>query len=237
MHCEIYIISMGQKPMNERIVFDREMMTNSTHLIGVDEAGRGPLAGPVIVCGTKISHDFLQHIENFPQLFAVNDSKKLSSEKREALFQYLLKLRKQKLIQFTTSSRDSATIDKINIFEATTTAMADVIARLFFPGTKILIDGNPLKRLSFPHFGIVKGDSKSFCTGMASIIAKVIRDRIMNFLGKKYPQYGFEKHKGYGTAAHISMIQQYGLSPIHRATFCKHFSSPLNNQYKKLNPP
>ncbi|MDR1906885.1 MAG: ribonuclease HII [Puniceicoccales bacterium] len=209
--------------MNERIIFDREMVADSAHLIGVDEAGRGPLAGPVIVCGTKISRDFLQRVTDFPPLLWVNDSKKLSPEKREILFQYLLGLRKQRLIQFTVSARDHATIDKINILEATTDAMSDAVARLISSSTKVLIDGNSLKHFHYPHLGIIKGDSKSFCIGMASIIAKVTRDRIMNFLSKKYPQYGFEKHKGYGTTAHISAIQQYGPSPIHRKTFCKNF--------------
>jgi ribonuclease HII len=211
--------------MNERINFDWKMMVDSAHLIGVDEAGRGPLAGPVIVCGAKVSRDFLQRVTDFPLLSSVNDSKKLSSQKREALFQYLLELRKQKLIQFTIASRNHEIIDKINILEATTAAMDNVIVRLISPKTKILIDGNPLKHLQIPHLGIVGGDSKSFCVAMASIIAKVARDRIMAFFGKKYPQYAFEKHKGYGTAIHMAAIEQYGLSPIHRKTFCEKFSN------------
>ncbi|MDR0740138.1 MAG: ribonuclease HII [Puniceicoccales bacterium] len=211
--------------MNERIVFDRKILADGTHLIGIDEAGRGPLAGPVIVCGTRISYDFLQQIANFPRLSRVDDSKKLSSAKREALFRYLFELRKQGFIRFTIASRGHEMIDKINILEATTVAMGDVIARLISPGTKVLIDGNPLKHLQFQHFGIVKGDSKSFCIAMASIIAKVTRDRIMDSFGKKYPQYGFEKHKGYGTAAHIAAIGRYGLSPIHRKTFCEKFQT------------
>jgi ribonuclease HII len=209
--------------VNGRIVFDREMLADGTHLIGVDEAGRGPLAGPVIVCGTKINHDFLQKIANFPRLFWVNDSKKLSLAKREVLFRHLLELRKQGFIRFTIASRGHEVIDKINILEATIAAMGDVIARLISPRAKVLIDGNPLKHLPFHHLGIVKGDSKSFCIAMASIIAKVTRDRIMNFFGKRYPQYGFEKHKGYGTAAHIAAIECCGLSSIHRKTFCKRF--------------
>jgi ribonuclease HII len=209
--------------MNKRIIFDREMLADDIHLIGVDEAGRGPLAGPVIVCGTKISHDFLRQIVNFPRLSWVDDSKKLSLAKREALFCYLFELRKQGFIQFTIASRNHEVIDKINILEATIAAMGDVIARLISPKAKVLIDGNPLKHLQFHHFGIVKGDSESFCIAAASIIAKVTRDRIMNSFGKKYPQYGFEKHKGYGTAAHIAAIGRYGLSPIHRKTFCEKF--------------
>jgi ribonuclease HII len=209
--------------MNARIIFDQEMLADGAHLIGVDEAGRGPLAGPVIVCGTRISCDFLQQIANFSRLSWVDDSKKLSSAKREALFRDLFELRKQGFIRFTVASRGHEMIDKINILEATIAAMGDVIARLISPGTKVLIDGNPLKHLQFHHFGIVKGNSKSFCIAMASIIAKVTRDRIMDFFGKKYPQYGFEKHKGYGTAAHIAAIGRYGLSPIHRKTFCEKF--------------
>jgi ribonuclease HII len=209
--------------VNERIAFDREMLAGGTHLIGVDEAGRGPLAGPVIVCGTEIGHDFLQQIENFPQLSSVNDSKKLSPEKRKALFCHLFALRKQGFIRFTIASRGHSVIDRINILEATIAAMGDAIARLISPGAKVLIDGNPLKHLPFHHLGIVRGDGKSFCIAMASIIAKVIRDRIMDFFGKKYPQYGFEKHRGYGTAAHIAAIEHYGLSPIHRRTFVKSF--------------
>ncbi|MDR1590679.1 MAG: ribonuclease HII [Puniceicoccales bacterium] len=209
--------------MNERVIFDREILADGAHLIGVDEAGRGSLAGPVMVCGTKISYDFLQQITNFPKLSWVNDSKKLSLEKREAIFCYLCKLRKQGFIRFTIGLRNHGEIDKINILEATIAAMDDVIRRLISPKAKVFIDGNPLKHLQFPHFGIVKGDGKSFCIAMASIIAKVTRDRIMNFFGKKYPQYGFEKHKGYGTAAHMIAIERYGLSPIHRKTFCGKF--------------
>jgi ribonuclease HII len=199
--------------MNERIAFDWSNIANFSHLIGIDEAGRGPLAGPVVVCGVKFNGSFLQQIEKFPLLAMVNDSKKLAPQKRENLFKYLLKLRKQGLLQCTTFTIDNQMIDKINILEATTLAMNGVIRRLNSPDAKILIDGKPVKGLQFEHHAIVKGDGKSFCIAAASIMAKVIRDRIMNYWDKKYPAYGFGRHKGYGTAIHIAAIEQCGLSP------------------------
>ncbi|MDR1435250.1 MAG: ribonuclease HII [Puniceicoccales bacterium] len=209
--------------MNERIAFDRETISNYAHLIGVDEAGRGPLAGPVAVGAVKISRNFLQRMDEFPFLSEVNDSKKLSPKKREVLFKYFFELRRQKLLQFTLSLRDHKIIDKINILEATTRAMNDAIGRLSGPHAKILVDGKFVKNLRFDHCAIPKGDGKSFCIAAASIIAKVIRDRLMNYFSKKYSQYGFERHKGYGTAMHIDALKCHGPSPIHRLTFCKHF--------------
>ncbi|MDR3317190.1 MAG: ribonuclease HII [Puniceicoccales bacterium] len=209
--------------MNERIAFDQEIIANNSYLIGIDEAGRGPLAGPVVICGVKVSRDFLGQIDTFPFLSGVNDSKKLSSQRRETLFQQLLQLRKQQLLQFTVTMRDHKIIDQINILAATTCAMNQVVERFFSSQTKVLVDGKSVQHFLFPHMGIIKGDCKSFSIAAASIIAKVIRDRIMNYFSKKYPQYGFEKHKGYGTRGHIDAIKRHGLSPIHRATFCKHF--------------
>jgi ribonuclease HII len=213
--------------MNERIAFDRASIGHCSHLIGIDEAGRGPLAGPVVVCGVKLDRHFLQQMENFPILAAVNDSKKLSPEKREILFKYLLNLRKQGLLRCTTVTCDEKIIDKMNILEATTLAMNGVICRLngwarIASNVKILIDGKPVKNLQFDHWAIIKGDRISFCIASASIVAKVIRDRMMDFFAKKYPFYGFERHRGYGTAAHMDAIGRHGLSPIHRLTFCRH---------------
>jgi ribonuclease HII len=211
--------------MNERMAFDREAIGDHAYLLGIDEAGRGPLAGPVVVCGVKMSQKFLHHLADFPLLEADKDSKKLSPKKREILFQHLLELRQKYMLQWALALRNPKIIDAINILEATTEAMGDVICKLYMQNIKILIDGNPVRHLPFEHRGVIRGDGKSFCLGMASIIAKITRDRIMDAFGKKYPQYGFEKHKGYGTAAHISAIKKYGPSPIHRKTFCKNFQN------------
>lgn len=207
--------------MNTRIQFDQQFLHSA--LIGIDEAGRGPLAGPVIVCGVCIQKNHFNDITHLDWIDAINDSKKLSPRKREWLFEKLLELRNQHILDFITCGIDAATIDRINILAATTQGMIRVVEHLFTKNKaeEILIDGNPVKNFPFPHRGIVGGDGKSICIAMASIIAKVTRDRIMTAFDRKYPVYKFAQHKGYGTAAHIQAIRTYGLSPIHRQTFCR----------------
>lgn len=206
----------------DRIFFDCGQLGDKNYIIGIDEAGRGPLAGPVIVAGVRVSRSLLENYHRYPFLEEVNDSKKLSPSKREQLFQGILLLRNEKLLQITVCNRSHEQIDQVNILQATTDAMKYVTQRLFKPNDLLLIDGKALKGLGFEHQAIIKGDGKSCCIGMASIVAKVIRDRIMTFYHKKYALYNFAQHKGYGTAAHIATIKKYGLSPIHRKTFCKH---------------
>lgn len=207
----------------ERIFFDREQLGDKNYVIGIDEAGRGPLAGPIIVAGVRVSRSLLENYHQYPFLEEINDSKKLSPSKREQLFQKILLLRTEKLLQIIVCNRSHEQIDFLNILQATTDAMKHVAQHLFQPNDLLLVDGKAIKEFGFEHRAIIKGDGKSCCIGMASIVAKVVRDRIMTFYHQKYPLYNFAQHKGYGTAAHIAAIKKYGLSPIHRKTFCKHF--------------
>lgn len=209
---------------NERIFFDLQQFEGKSALMGIDEAGRGPLAGPVVVGAVSINQTFLANYEKYPWLCEINDSKKLSPKKRELLFQNLCEFRKKNLIRFTAFAVNNEKIDQINILQATTLAMNIAAQRLWNDNSKIIIDGNPVKFFKYTHTGIIKGDSKSCCIGMASIIAKVTRDRIMDFFDKKYPQYNFSQNKAYGTKQHTDALTKYGLSPIHRVTFCQKYT-------------
>lgn len=176
---------------------------------GVDEAGRGPLAGPVFAAAVVLPNDVI--------IEGVNDSKKLSEKKRELLFDVI----KEKALSYSIASASEKEIDDINILNATYLAMQRAIQGLNIRADIALIDGNRLPRLDIDAKAIIKGDSLSMSIAAASILAKVSRDRLMLELSKEYPQYQFEKHKGYGTALHRELIKQYGPCPIHRLTFLK----------------
>ena len=176
---------------------------------GVDEAGRGPLAGPVYAAAVILPPDLF-----IPQL---NDSKKLSEKKREELFDIIT----EKAIAYSIASVDEKRIDEINILNATFEAMNSAVNSLSVTPDYVLIDGNRIQNMTIPHETVVKGDAKSASIAAASIIAKVARDRYITEISEKYPQYGFEKHKGYGTAAHNEAILEYGPCEIHRRTFLR----------------
>lgn len=182
---------------------------------GVDEAGRGPLAGPVYAAAVILPKG---HIVE-----GVNDSKKLSEKKREELYDKVIK-------ECTVYSIGIATekeIDEINILQATFLAMRRAVEGLSVKPDIALIDGNKTPGLAIEQRAIVKGDGKSANIAAASIIAKVSRDRYMLEMAEKYPEYQFEKHKGYGTKLHYEMLEKYGVSPIHRVTFLKKFFENL----------
>jgi len=189
--------------------FDNQF--TETLICGIDEAGRGPLAGPVVVGACIMPKN--SYIEG------VNDSKKLSEKKREMLYDRITK----EAISYSVGIVDEKTIDEINILQATKLATVYAIGRLETKPELILADA--LKDLDTPIKvnSIVKGDSTSYSIACASIIAKVTRDRMICGLDKKYPNYGFAKHKGYGTKAHIDAIKQFGPCEIHRRTFIKKF--------------
>ncbi len=175
---------------------------------GVDEAGRGPLAGPV--CAAAVIID--EEIEG------LNDSKKLSEKKREQLFPIILEKAKSYSIAFASVEE----IEEYNILNATYLAMNRAIERLNISADFAIIDGNRVPTdISVPCETVVKGDFKSCSIAAASILAKVTRDRLMLEIDKEYPQYNFKKHKGYGTKEHTDLILQYGVSPIHRPSFLK----------------
>ncbi len=173
-------------------------------IAGVDEAGRGPLAGPVVAAAVILKEN----------LSGLNDSKKLSAKKRERLYDLIVNT---SVVGVSVINEDK--IDEINIYRATKLAMANAISALGVEPEIALIDGNMSLDIDIFNVAVVKGDSKSASVAAASIIAKVTRDRIMQKLHEKYPQYEFDRHKGYPTKRHISLLSEYGVSPVHRKTF------------------
>ena len=182
-----------------------------TAICGVDEAGRGPLAGPVFAAAVILPADCV--------IEGLNDSKKLTEAKREALFDVI----REKAIAYGIGSADEKEIDEINILQATYLAMRRAVEALPVPCDYVLVDGNRMPPLPVPGETIVKGDAKSASIAAASILAKVSRDRLLLQYAKEYPQYLFEKHKGYGTKDHYAALEAYGPSPIHRLSFLKKF--------------
>ena len=178
-------------------------------IAGVDEAGRGPLAGPVYAAAVILPGDV--------QIPGIDDSKKLSEKKREALFDVIC----DKAVAYNIASVPETVIDEVNILNATFLAMNQAVKGLSVQPDFVLIDGNRIQGMALPHETVVKGDAKSISIAAASILAKVSRDRYIKEIAVRYPQYGLEKHKGYGTREHIAALRQYGPCPIHRKSFLK----------------
>jgi ribonuclease HII len=176
-------------------------------IAGVDEVGRGPLAGPVVAAAVILPEK--------PELHGINDSKKLSHARRLKLFSQI----KQQAISIGVAAIKESIIDKINILQATHLAMHQAITHLNPAPDYLLLDAVRLPQLDIPQQPIIKGDSQSCSIAAASIMAKVIRDELMCLLAKRYPQYYFEQHKGYGTKTHLAALRQHGPSPIHRLSF------------------
>ena len=198
----------------EKLQYERALQAKGIkYIAGVDEVGRGPLAGPV-VCAAVI-----MPLDENSLVIGVDDSKKLSEKKREQLAEEI----KARALCYTIIEVDEKTIDEINILEATKLGMKKAIETLEIPPETVLTDGNMTIDIAFPQHSVVHGDALSYSIGAASIIAKVYRDHLMDDFAKTYPHYGFEKNKGYGTAAHIQGIKEHGLCPIHRRTFTKKF--------------
>lgn len=179
------------------------------NIAGVDEAGRGPLAGAVFAACVILPEGCV--------IEGINDSKKLSEKKREMLFDEII----EKAVAYSIESVDEKMIDEINILNATHLAMNMAVEKMSIKPDFVLIDGNSIKNMTTPHETVVKGDSKSINIAAASILAKVSRDRYICELADKYPEYLFDKHKGYGTKAHTEAIKKYGPCPIHRMSFLK----------------
>lgn len=180
------------------------------YICGIDEAGRGPLAGPVVVAAAIMPKDSM--------IEGVNDSKKVSEKKREALYEKIT----EEAIAWGVGIIDQKEIDRINILNATKEGLTEAVKSLNVKPDRIIVDAlNGIDTLGIPYTSIIKGDAKCYSIAAASIIAKVTRDRIMRQWDEIYPQYGFEKHKGYGTKAHIEAIKEYGLCPLHRLSFTK----------------
>lgn len=181
-------------------------------ICGIDEAGRGPLAGPVVVAAVIMPEDSM--------IEGVNDSKKISEKKREKLYEEIT----SQAISWSVGIIHQQEIDEINILNATKKGLTEALKDLKPKPDMILVDAlTGMDTLGIPYQSIIKGDAKSYSIAAASIIAKVTRDRMMREWDTVYPMYGFEKHKGYGTKEHIDAIREYGICPLHRKTFVKNF--------------
>ncbi len=179
------------------------------NICGVDEAGRGPLAGPVYAAAVILPQGLV--------IEGLNDSKKLSEKKRELLYDKVI----ENAIAWSVGIATEQEIDEVNILQATYLAMRRAVEGLEVKADYALIDGNRMPPLSIDGETVIKGDALSMSIAAASIIAKVSRDRFMLEIDKEYPEYQFSKHKGYGTALHYEMIEKYGISPVHRRSFLK----------------
>jgi len=178
---------------------------------GVDEAGRGPLCGPVVAAAVILKPD--------SKIEGVNGSKKLSEKKREQVYEAIM----ENALAVGVGMSDVDVIESVNILNATKLAMKEAISKLKVQPEYVLIDGNQMIDITIPGETVVHGDAISESIAAASIIAKVTRDRMLIEWDKQYPEYGFAKHKGYGTKAHVEAIGKYGLTPIHRPSFCTKF--------------
>lgn len=189
--------------------FERAAIRHGAKTVaGVDEAGRGPLAGPVVAAAVILPDRY--------KLPGLNDSKQLTALQREEFFQTLTT---DPSVCFGVGIVDAEWIDRINILQATHRAMAEALQRLSIRPDHVLVDGLPVKTFTLPQTAIVKGDARSFSIAAASVIAKVTRDRLMLELHAQYPVYGFDQHKGYPTPEHLAALRAHGPCPVHRRTF------------------
>ncbi len=202
---------MEKLSVQDKLKYELECIANGyKYIAGVDEVGRGPLAGPVVCAAVIMPLDKL--------IEGIDDSKKVSEKKRNTLSELI----KENAICYNIAEVSPKIIDEINILEATKLCMTNALEGLNIKPDVALVDALTLNT-DIPVANIIKGDYLSYSIGAASIIAKVYRDNLMVDLAKKYPEYSFEKHKGYGTAVHINAIKQYGPSEIHRQSFIKKF--------------
>ena len=197
---------------------EREFYSKSVKaIVGIDEAGRGPLAGPVYAAAVVFDESFVND--------EINDSKKLTSKEREKLFLLI----KEKALGYGIASVSAEDIDKYNIYQATKICMMKALSQIKVPYQLIITDAMPLKDTKVPLIAMVKGDAQCLNVAAASILAKVSRDHYMEELDEKYPEYGFKKHKGYGTKLHMEALEKYGpIDGVHRKSF-----RPVNELYIK----
>ncbi len=204
-------LSKDLEEKKDLFLYDKEARSECGVICGIDEAGRGPLAGDVYAAAVILPDDII--------IEGINDSKKLTEKKREALFDVIC----EKAVSYCIATASVEEIDSINILNAAMLAMRRAYEGLSVKPDTALIDGNKTPGLGIPEKAIVKGDATSASIAAASILAKVARDRYMKELAEKYPKYMFQKHKGYGTKLHYEMLDKYGPSPIHRMSFLKKY--------------
>lgn len=205
-----------RNPTTSLFAQERRLRRQGFHRIaGVDEAGRGPLAGPVVAAAVLLPRQWIEH--GLPAaLEGLNDSKQLTEAQRERFFDFLTSHAEAR---FGIAQADAGEIDRWNILQATYRAMNGAIARLDPRPDHVLVDGRPVRSLAFPQTALVKGDSLSYSIAAASVLAKVTRDRLMIDFHDRWPEYGFAEHKGYGTPLHLAAIVEHGPCPIHRRSF------------------
>lgn len=206
-----YLDSLSEKERLYQMTEYERAYSNLSYIAGVDEAGRGPLAGPVVAAAVILPKDC--------EILYLNDSKKLSDKKRRLLFEEI----KEKAISYGIGIVSEKIIDEINILQATYLAMQKAIRELKIKPDILLNDAVIIPGIETEQVKIIKGDAKSVSIAAASILAKVTRDDGMIELAKTYPDYGFEKHKGYGTKAHYAALDEFGVSPVHRLSYLKKY--------------
>jgi len=218
--------AMARATQIDRFEFERALwQRNLTRVAGVDEAGRGPLAGPVVAAAAILPAQWAE--SGLPrELEGLNDSKQLTEIQREKFFAFLTSVGE---VKFAIAQTDAAEIDEINILQATHRAMNEALAKLNPQPQHALVDGHPVKTMRVPQTAIVKGDARSYSIAAASVLAKVTRDQLMLEFDRQFPNYGFAGHKGYGTAKHLAAIATHGACPIHRKSF-----APLKLEEPKL---
>ncbi len=206
---------MAAQPI-DRFEFERSLWAQHIlRVAGVDEAGRGPLAGPVAAAAVILPVAWAE--SGLPAALAgLNDSKQLSEAQREKYFEFLTHCAE---VEWAVALVSAGVIDEINILQATHRAMNDALGQLQPLPPHALVDGRPVKTLRVPQTALVKGDARSYSIAAASVLAKVTRDRLMLKYHLEFPAYGFAEHKGYGTAKHLAAIAEHGACPIHRLTF------------------
>jgi ribonuclease HII len=226
--------------------FDLKQIEGNAELIGVDEAGRGALAGPVVAGAVLVTKEFLEGRWAVARSGKVNDSKQLTSAQRDEVYAEIEQLAREGQVHATCGEASVAEIEELNILGATKLAMRRALEGIYPPSAfahrtepdlfaseaevrafqpqvscRVLIDGLALRRFVYPHTGVVRGDARSLCIAMASIVAKVTRDRLMEALEAKHPGYGFAQHKGYGTDEHRDALLRSGRCPAHRGAFLR----------------
>lgn len=200
------------KTERDKLAYEKEMLAlGAEYIAGVDEVGRGPFAGPVVCAAVIMPLDAETLIDG------VDDSKKVKEERREQLAALI----RERAVAYKICEESPETIDEINILEATKRCMKRAVEELSVQPDIVFVDGNFRICIGLPQQNIVRGDALSYSIGAASILAKVYRDSLMREYDKQYPQYGFARHKGYGTAVHIRALKEFGPCPIHRKTFIK----------------